>query len=318
MLYWKMFYSVVLSLTPATWFLIFGPLVVMIVLIVKERGSVSALGRDSVWKTLGRKWGTIGVFILSVACLAYLVDILVGYYKVEYNQNFYEVLRHETSKIGSVNIRKNLVRKSAARMDEMQLRDMANSYVASLVPEQRLTFLNSFLGSNLNSGLIIWGDLLATKNDNTNEVANFALKTTLPLDGEQRKLFKEEKWPLFWTGLREEQWKYVSKQMFDAQDHDSMVEILTDLVTGLDPNESVRLAREMLNTQYGGTRQLAVRFSNEAGVPGLFWLFNALVKGIIWLRGIIWFILWGSIGLVIVSQASKMKSSPRLFPVNRQ
>lgn len=318
MLYWKMFCSVVLSLTPATWCLIFVPLGVILVLVLKERGGVSTLGRDSVWKTLGRKWGTIGVFILAVACLLYLTDVLVGYYKTEYNQEFYEVLRQKSSKIGSANVRKSLVRKSAERMDETQLRDMANSYSASLSPEQRLPFLNSFLGSDLKPGVINWGALLAEKNDDPDKLSNFALNTTLPLDEEQRKLLKDEKWALFWASLREDQWVYISKQMFMAQNHESMVDILTNLVTELDSNESVRLAREMINLQYIGSRHLALRLANEAGQPELLWLFNTLVVGISWFRGIGWLALWILIGTTIVLQAGKMSSASRLFPVNRQ
>jgi hypothetical protein len=314
MLYWKMFCSVILSLTPATWCLIFAPLVVMLVLILKERGGVSALGQDSVWKTLGKKWGIIGFSILGVAGIAYLADVLVGYYKAEYNQEFYEVLRQQTSKIGSVNVRKTLVRKAAARMDDQELSDKANTYVGKLVPEQRLPFLNSFYGSHLNDGLIDWGDLLATKNSDTNAIPSLVLKTTLPLDEGQRKLINGA---LIWPSLREEQWRYISKRILATQNHDSLVEILTNLVTELDPNESVRLAREIINAQYGA-RHISLRLANEAGEPGLLGLFNVLIIGISWLRGIVWLALWVAVGLVIVAQARKMKSASRLFSVNRQ
>jgi hypothetical protein len=317
MLYWKIFCSVILSLTPATWCLIVLPLIVGILLVLKERGSVSALGRDSVWKTLGRKWGAVGFAILAVALAAYMADVLVGYYKPQYNQAFYEALRQQTSKIGTSNVRKALVRKAATRMEEGLLRDMANSYAASIAPEQRLNFLHSFLGSNLNDGIIQWGDLLASENSQTNGIPKFSLTTNLPLDQSQRKLYKDQNWTLFWPSLREEQWKYISKQLFATQNHESMVEILANLVTELNVNEGVRLAREMINTQYGGSRNLSMRIANEAGVPELLVLFDVLIIGISWLRGIVWLALWFIVGLVIVLQASKMKSSSRLFPVYR-
>lgn len=315
MLYWKIFYSVLLSLTPATWCLIVLPLIIGILLVLKERGNVSSLGRDNVWKTLGKKWGAVGFTILGVAIVAYMADVFLGYYKPQYNQAFYETLRQQTSKIGAANVRKALVRKAATRMEEGQLRDMANSYVASIAPEQRLNFLHSFLGSNLNYGIIHWGDLLASENGQTNGPPNFALKTNLPLDESQRQLYKDENWTTFWPSLRKEQWMHISKQMFAMQNHESMVEILTNLVTELDLNESVRLAREMISIQYAGPRNLSMRIANEAGAPELLVLFNVLIIGISWLRGIIWLLFWFIIGLVIVLQASKMKSASRLFPV---
>lgn len=318
MLYWTMFYTVVLNLTPATWFLIVAPFFVFLLMIVVGRKRVKAHKGDGIWAGIGKIWGQIGLCLLGITILAYAIDIGVGYFKVEYNQEYYEVLRKRTSKIGNANVRKMLVRQAASRIEETQLRDMANTYAAALVPEQRLPFLNSFLGSKLDPGLISWGGLLAKQPDNENAVGNFALKTTLPLDEAQRKLLESGDWPLFWPSLREEQWKYISKQMFVVQKQDAMIDILTNLVTELDPVESMRLAREMLNAQYIGPRHLAKRMANEAGRPELDWLFGFMISEISWLRGMIWLVVWLVVGLTIVAQAGRMKSSHRLFEVQHQ
>lgn len=318
MLYWTMFYTLILDLTPATWFLIVAPMVVFLIMVMLGRKSLSTIRSDGVWRMIGRKWGQVGMCMLGVAILSYGIDVGLAYYQAEYNQKFYDVLRQRTSKIGSANVRKALVREAVKQMDETALRDVANTYVASLDPEQRLPFLNSFMGSNIDAGIINWGDLLATKSGDTNKVANFALRTTIPLDVEQRKLFDAGKLAPFWTCLREEQWKYISKQMFAVQKQEAMEDILVDLVGSLNPNSSVMLARAMLNTRYPGLRQLSSNMATEAGRPDLLWLFNFLVSGIAWLRGVLWLVLWFVVGLTMVFQAGRMQSGQRLFQVQRQ
>lgn len=317
MLYWTMFYTVLLSFTPATWCLIVAPLLVAGALVLKERGNVAALGHDSVWRTLGQKWGMIGYCILAVALVAYLTDVGLAYYSTKYNMSFYDTLRERTSKISNVNTRKTLVRKAAERMDEVQVRDLANSYTSTLTPEQRLPFLNSFCSSEIDSDLIKLGPLFWAKSEANQGTANFAEDTTLPLDDAQRKLYESKDKAAFWINLRVEQWRYISKQLFANQSHEAMVDILANLVTELDAKESMRLAQEMLNSQFAGTRHLATRLASEANAPQLIWLFDVLVRTIHWLRGLLWLLIWMICGASIVSQASKMQSSPRLFPVNR-
>ena len=323
MLYWTMFYTVILNLTPATWCVIAAPLVILILLIAVGRKSVATLRSEGVWRTLGRKWGQIGLCVLGAALVAYASDVTLAYCRAEYNQKFGEVLRQRTSKIGSVNVRKTLVRKAAERLDETQLRDMANTYAATLAPEQRLPFLNSFCSSEIDKGLINFGPLLAAKPGNASEPPNLALDTTLPFDAAQMKLYEARSKSApdksaFWACLRVEQWRFICKQMFFSQSPDAMVDILTNLVSEMDANESVRLTKALLDSQYAGTRNLAVRLANEAGVPNQVWLFNMLITGVAWLRGALWLALWLAVGLTMVSQAGRMKASQRLFQVQRQ
>lgn len=318
MLYWIMFYTVVLNLTPATWCLIMAPFVTLLLMVVFARNKMAFLKSEGAWRLVGRKWGQIGAVVLIVALVCYLADAGLSYLRPDYNRQFYYLLGQRTNKIRSETIRKGLVRQTAERLGETELRDKAITYTKEVSPEQRLPFLMSVLGSSIDSGIIHWGELLPVTADRSNNIPRFSQNTSLPMDAPQLRLYEAKDWERFWPKLRPEQWQYISKQILDIQGHESLVSIVTNLVSDMDPAESIRLAQEMLSLRYQGDRYIGLRLAHEAGVPNRAWLFKLLVSGVTWLRGIIWLAIWLVVGLTMLSQAGRMKSCQRLFTVQRQ
>jgi len=318
MLYLTLLALVLIAWTPATWGVALAPLGVSLIVVVRERSRFSGLGRDNVWRMLGASWGRVGWCLLLVAIAAYSLDVAVGYKMPDYNQSFYERLRQRTSAMSRSTVRQQLVREAASRIDEQELRDIANSLAGTLAPDHRNSFLNSFLASKFDPGIIQWGDLLAKPSEKSGGIENFATTTTLPLDERQRKLHASGKWNEFWPSLRNDQWRYIYKQMLVLQAKEALGDVLASLAGELDEVEGRRLTRELLDTRYPGDRWRAMRLAKEAGAPQLQWLFEIIVDGISWLRGLPWLLLWVILGVVVILQAHRMETSTRLFAVNRQ
>lgn len=304
-----------MAFTPATWGVLLAPPIVAVIVSLVLRSGLQDIGKDQAWRRTGAAWGKVGWSLIAVAVLAYAVDVVVGYKKPHYNIEFFERIREKTSALSSESVKKQLVRNAVSKMDLQEVHDVSIEFAVRLPPEQRAPFLNTYMGSYRDNGVIWFTDLLGSKAGATNL---FIESTTLPLDEEQRKLFNAKRYDEFWPSLRDDQWRYIVKQLVTVQGVEGCAEVLGAAAVELPSADGKRLVRMLLDRRYGGARSIALKLAMEAGAAQLLWLFNIIVNWIMWLRGLPWLLLWSAVGVWIVFQAGRMATSQRLFAVNRQ
>ncbi len=317
MMYVQLILSVLTNLQATTWCLLLLPLLVLLVAIIVERSSVRRMRSDGIWRALGTKWKRIGLLVIIALALLYALDVLMGRYRPEYDRSFQQTLEQRTSKLGDRQVRANMVGRAAARMDEGDLRERAMAYALELPPDTRLQALHAVLISNHDGGLIDWAPLLSPS-AGADGHRNFAENTTLPIDEQQRRHYDNKQWERLWSSLRPEQWSYMIKQVLQLQGHGALVDIMKSLVLYMPPVQSIAIAKALYEDHYPGRHHVGDRLAAQAGATGAArQIFPFLVRSIFWLRGLPWAILWLIIGLTILSQAGKMKSSGRLFHQQR-